>query len=35
MSAFVILLVAALQLLFIWIVSRVGGGASMVEGLRR
>jgi ABC-type spermidine/putrescine transport system permease subunit I len=35
MSAFVILLVAALQLLFIWIVRRVGGGATMVEGLRR
>jgi len=35
MSAFVIVLVAVLQILFIWTVRRIGGGASMVEGLRR
>ena len=35
MSAFVIVLVGVVQLLFIWSVRRVGGGASMIEGLRR
>ena len=35
MSAFVILLVAALQILFVLTIRRIGGGAAMIEGLRR
>lgn len=35
MSAFVFVLIAALQLLLVLILRRVGGGASLVQGLRR